>query len=78
MAEAQVKQEKQANKHHKEARKYKVGDKVWLRLNKQYSTSRESRKLDWKSAKYTVIKVVNSYLVKLDTLLGYYSIFYVN
>jgi len=46
MAEAQVKQEKQANKHHKEARKYKVGDKVWLRLNKQYSTSRESRKLD--------------------------------
>ncbi|KAK1918625.1 hypothetical protein P3342_001674 [Pyrenophora teres f. teres] len=68
MAEAQVEQEKQTNRHRKEARNYKVGDKVWLKLDKQYRTGRQSRKLDWKSAKYTVIEVIDSHSVKLDTL----------
>jgi transposase InsO family protein len=77
MAEAQVEQEKQANKHRKEAKNYKVGDKVWLRLDKQYSTGRESRKLDWKNAKYTVIEVVDSHSVKLDTPPGHHPVFHV-
>ena len=78
IAEAQAKQERQANRHRKEARSYKISDKVWLKLNKQYRTGRQSRKLDWKNAKYTVIKVVNSYSVKLDTPPGHHPVFYIN
>jgi transposase InsO family protein len=78
MAEAQAEQEKQTNRHRKEARSYKVGDKVWLKLDKQYRTGRQSRKLDWKSAKYTVIDVVNSHSVKLDTPPGHHPVFHVD
>jgi transposase InsO family protein len=78
MAEAQAEQEKQANRHRKEARSYKVGDKVWLKLDKQYRTGRQSRKLDWKSAKYTVIEVVDSHSVKLDTPPGHHPVFHVD
>jgi hypothetical protein len=78
MAEAQAEQEKQANRHRKEARNYKVGDKVWLKLDKQYKTGRQSRKLDWKSAKYTVIEVVDSHSVKLDTPPGHHPVFHVD
>ncbi|KAK1919384.1 hypothetical protein P3342_009108 [Pyrenophora teres f. teres] len=49
MATAQTEQERQANRHRKEAKRYQVGDKVWLRLDKQYRTGRQSRKLDWKT-----------------------------
>jgi hypothetical protein len=51
---------------------------VWLRIDKQYSTGRELRKLDWKNAKYTVLKVIDSHLVKLNTLPGSYLVFYVD
>ena len=78
MAEAQTEQEKQTNRHRKEARNYKVGDKVWLKLDKQYRTGRQSRKLDWKSAKYTVIEVVDSHSVKLDTPPGHHPVFHVD
>ncbi|RYO52775.1 hypothetical protein AA0116_g11623 [Alternaria tenuissima] len=78
MAQAQAEQEKQANKHRREARNFKVGDKVWLRLDKQYSTGRESRKLDWKNAKYTVIEVISSHAVKLDTPPGHHPVFHVD
>ena len=78
MAEAQAEQEKQTNRHRKEAKNYKVGDKVWLKLDKQYRTGRQSRKLDWKSAKYTVTEVVNSHSVKLDTPPGHHPVFHVD
>jgi transposase InsO family protein len=78
MAEAQQEQEKQANKHRKEARNFRVGDKVWLKLDKQYSTGRRSRKLDWKSAKYTVIEIIDSHSVKLDTPPGHHPVFHVD
>jgi hypothetical protein len=39
---------------------------------------RESRKLDWKNAKYTVLEVIDSHLVKLNTLLGPHPVFYVD
>jgi hypothetical protein len=78
MAEAQQEQERQANKNRKEARNYRVGDKVWLRIDKQYSTGRESRKLDWKNAKYTVLEVISSHSVKLDTPLGHHPVFHVD
>ncbi|EFQ91147.1 hypothetical protein P3342_001712 [Pyrenophora teres f. teres] len=78
MAEAQAEQEKQTNRHRKEAKNYKVGDKVWLKLDKQYRTGRQSRKLDWKSAKYTVTEVVDSHSVKLDTPPGHHPVFHVD
>lgn len=46
MAEAQQEQERQANEHRREAPQLRVGDKVWLRLGKQFATSRRSKKLD--------------------------------
>jgi hypothetical protein len=78
MAEAQQEQERQANKNRKEARSYKVGDKVWLRLDKQYSTGRTSKKLDWKNAKYTVLEVIDSHSVKLNTPPGHHPVFHVD
>jgi ribosomal protein L21E len=78
MAIAQAEQEKQTNRHRKEARNYRVGDKVWLKLDKQYRTGRPSRKLDWKSAKYTVIEVIDSHSVKLDTPKGHHPVFHVD
>jgi hypothetical protein len=78
MAEAQQEQEKQANRNRKEARSYRVGDKVWLRIDKQYNTGRESRKLDWKNAKYTVLEVIDSHSVRLDTPPGPHPIFHVD
>jgi len=78
MAEAQAEQEKQTNRHRKEARNYKVGDKVWLKLDQQYRTGRPSLKLDWKSAKYTVTEVIDSHSVKLDTPPGHHPVFHVD
>jgi hypothetical protein len=78
MAEAQQEQEKQANRSRREAQQYRVGDKVWLRLDKQYSTGRQSKKLDWKNAKYTVIEVIDSHSVKLNTPPGTHPVFHVD
>jgi hypothetical protein len=78
MADAQQEQEKQANRNRREAQQYRVGDKVWLRLDKQYSTGRQSKKLDWKNAKYTVVEVIDSHSVKLDTPPGTHPVFHVD
>ena len=39
---------------------------------------RKSKKLDWKNVKYIIKKILNSYLVKLDTPKGINDVFYVN
>ena len=78
MASAQQEQERQANRSRREARQYRVGDKVWLRLDQQYSTGRTSKKLDWKNAKYTVLEVIDSHSVKLDTPPGPHPVFHVD
>ncbi|KAB2098877.1 hypothetical protein AG0111_0g12970 [Alternaria gaisen] len=78
MAESQQEQERQANKTRREAQNFRVGDKVWLKLDQQYSTGRSSKKLDWKNAKYTVIRVVDSHSVELDTPPGPHPVFHVD
>jgi hypothetical protein len=78
MAEAQQEQERQANRHRKEPNQLRVGDKVWLRLDKQLSTGRESKKLDWKAAKYTVIEVIDSHSVRLNTPPGPQNVYHVD
>ena len=46
IAVTQQEQERQANKTQREARSYRVGDKVWLKLDQQYGTGRSSKKLN--------------------------------
>ena len=47
-------------------------------MDQQYSTGRTSKKLDWKNAKYTVLEVIDSHSVKLDTPLGPHPVFHVD
>jgi len=67
MANNQQEQEKQANKKRKEAVQLRVGDKVWLALGTHIRTTRMSKKLDWKNSKYTVVRLVGTHAVELDT-----------
>ncbi|KAM4057323.1 reverse transcriptase (RNA-dependent DNA polymerase) [Hirsutella rhossiliensis] len=45
---------------------FKPGDKVWLRL-RNIRSNRPSKKLDWLSAKYTVLETIGSHACRLDT-----------
>jgi hypothetical protein len=76
MAAAQEKYETYANTHRQPFEQFKVGDKVWLNL-KNIATDRPCKKLDWKNAKYTVIKLVNSHAVRLNTPPGIHNVFHV-
>ena len=46
MAESQQEQEKQINWYKKKTLKFIKGDKVWLKLKKQFLTGRDSKKFD--------------------------------
>ena len=48
---------------------------MWLNL-KNVTTDRLYKKLDWKNAKYMVLKVISSHNYKLDTPPGIYNVFY--
>jgi hypothetical protein len=65
MTYSQQQQEEQANRHRKQAPKYQVGDQVWLDL-RNVRTTRRSKKLDWKNAKFRVTRVRDPYWVELD------------
>jgi transposase InsO family protein len=65
MTYAQQQQEAQANRTRQPAPKYQVGDWVWLNL-KNVQTSRTSKKLDWKNAKFQVSRVRDPYWVELE------------
>jgi hypothetical protein len=65
MAYAQQMQETQANRSRKPAPVYRVGDQVWLDL-RDMRTGRRSKKLDWKTARYTVTRVRDPFYVTLD------------
>ena len=78
MADAQQEQEKQANRHRREQPQFRVNDKVWLSYKKQLSNNRPSKKLDWKNAKYTVTKVIDSHSVQLNTPPGINNVFHVD
>lgn len=77
MASAQEEQEKQANAKRQPADQFKPGDKVWLRLQNVRS-ERPCKKLDWRSAKYTVIETVGSHACRLDTPPGIHNVFHVS
>ena len=75
MAAAQELQERQTNRRREPANNYQVGDKVWLDL-RNIKTSRPCKKLDARSAKYTVLKKVGSHAYKLDTPPGIHPVFH--
>jgi hypothetical protein len=77
MAKTQQDQELQANRSRNVAPAYKVGDKVYLSL-RNVRTDRPSKKLDARSAKFTVIKVVSPSSYKLDTPPGIHDVFNVD
>lgn len=72
---AQQDQEASTNAHRHQAPTYKVGDKVWLDLA-NIRTTRKSKKLDWKHAKFTVTDVVSSHSYRLDTPPGVHNVFH--
>lgn len=75
MAVAQQEQEEAANRTRQQATQYRVGDKVWLSL-RNIQTTRSSKKLDWKNAKYTVTEVIGSHSYRLDTPTGIHNVFH--
>ena len=54
-----------------------MGDKVWLDL-RNVRTTRPSKKLDWKNAKYTVIEAIGSHSYRLDTPREIHNVFHSN
>ena len=75
IAYAQDIQQQYANQHRQPAERLSVGDRVWLNL-KNVTTDRPCKKLDWKNAKYTVLKVISSHNYRLDTPPGIHNVFH--
>lgn len=75
MATAQQTQEETTNRSRQQAPRFVVGDKVWLDLSK-IRTSRCSKKLDAKYAKFSVIEVIGSHSFRLDTPPGIHNVFH--
>ena len=75
MATTQQTMENVTNRRRQQAPSFKVGDKVWLSL-RNVRTTRESKKLDAKQAKYTVLEVVGTHSYRLDTPPGIHNVFH--
>ena len=75
MAVAQQEQEEIANRTRQQAQEFQEGNKVQLNL-RNIRTTRQSKKLDQKNIKYTIIKVIGSYSYYLNTPPGIYNIFH--
>ena len=77
LAAAQERQEQYANRYRNLAPHYKPGDKVWLNLQ-NIRTSRPSKKLDVRQAKYTVLAQISPYAYRLNTPEGIHPVFHVD
>ena len=75
MAKSQQDQELYANRSRNVAPAYRVGDKVYLSLQ-NIRTDRPSKKLDDRSAKFTVVEVVGPSSYRLDTPSGIHNVFH--
>ena len=75
MALAQQQQEEAANRRRDPAVHYKIGDKVWLDL-RHVKTDRQSKKLDVRNAKYTVLERIGSHAYRLNTPPGIHNVFH--
>ena len=77
MAASQQRQEDAANKGRQQAERFEPGDKVWLSL-KNFPLQQPSKKLSWLHAKYTVVKVIDPFVVELDVPRGIHPRFHVD
>ena len=79
MTKSQAAQVKTANKHQKEAPRYRVGDMVWL-STKNIKTERPSKKLDHKTiGPYKVKELVElSYQLDLPISMRIHDVFHPN
>jgi hypothetical protein len=77
MANSQQDQERQANRLRNVAPAYRVGDKVYLSL-RNIRTSKPSKKLDDRAAKYTVTEVIGPVSYRLNTPPGVHNVFHVD
>ena len=77
MAVAQQEQEEAANRTRQQAPQFRVGDRVWLDL-RNVRTTRTSKKLDWKNAKYIVTEAIGSHSYRLNTPPGIHNVFHSN
>jgi hypothetical protein len=75
MAAAQKAQERYTNRYRIQALVFKERDKVWLSLE-NIKTSRPSKKLNAKYAKFTVWKAIGSHNYKLNTLPEVHNVFH--
>jgi hypothetical protein len=75
MATAQQTMEDVTNRRRQQAPSFKAGDKVWLNL-RNIRTTRQSKKLDAKQAKYTVLEVIGTHSYRLDTPPGIHNVFH--
>ena len=75
IAYAQDIQQQYANQHRQPAERLRVRDRVWLNL-KNVTTDRPCKKLDWKNAKYTVLKVISNHSYRLNTPSGIHNVFH--
>ena len=66
MTSAQARYEEQANRHRHPARRYTVGQEVWLDA-RNIRTMRPQKKLDWKSlGPFRISEVISPYAYRLD------------
>ena len=77
MINVQQEQECQINCHCQKSPQLCVNDKVWLTIEKQYSTRRPNWKLDYKNQKYIVTEIVSPHAVCLN-IEDVYLIFHVD
>ncbi|KYK53946.1 hypothetical protein DCS_05895 [Drechmeria coniospora] len=77
IAFAQQRLEEESNSHRRPAERFQVGDKVWLSL-RYIKSPRPSKKLDWVTAKYTVVAVPTPLTVTLDVPRGTHPTFHVD
>ena len=68
-------QQQYTNQYRQPTERLRAGNRVWLNL-KNITTDRPCKKLDWKNAKYTVLKVISNHNYKLDTPPGIHNVFY--
>ena len=75
MAKAQQDQETQTNRSRKVSLVYKVRDMVYLSL-RNIKTKRPSKKLDNRSVKFTITKVIGLLSYRLNTPPGVHNVFH--
>ena len=77
MINMQQEQKHQTNYHCWESFQLYINNKIWLAIEKQYSTERLSWKFNYKNQKYTVTEVISSHAVHFN-IEDVHSVFYVN